>query len=202
MIDQAGSAVSEPTPNGGGAPSGTRAPLVVRPHKVRQVVIPVAVLLVVIFAVLAVLLNGSSTGVHLGLSDKLSMIAIGLLLAAGVLLLARPRVRADRDGVEVRNLLFGQVVPWTLIRGVSFPDGAPWARLELPRDEYVPVVAIQATDGERAVWAIRELRAWHREAGAETSGDAARSANSPARNTGSRARNISSQTKNSKEAQA
>ena len=51
----------------------------------------------------------------------------------------------------MRNALFGQKVPWTLIRAVSFPDGAPWARLELPDDEYVPVVAIQAMDGERAV---------------------------------------------------
>jgi hypothetical protein len=150
LIEQAGS-------------TGTRAPLVVRPHKVRQVAIPVAVLLVVAFIVLAVTLNGSSTGVHLGISDKVSLAIVGAILAGGVLLLARPRVRADADGVEVRNLLFGQVVPWPQIRGVSFPDGAPWARLELPEDEYVPVVAIQAADGERAVRAIRELRAWYRE---------------------------------------
>lgn len=150
MIEQAGS-------------TGTRPPLVVRPHKVRQVVIPVAVLLVAIFIVLAITLNGASTGVHLGISDKVSLALVGLILAAAVLLLARPKVRADAQGVEVRNLLFGRVVPWQQIKGVSFPDGAPWARLELPQDEYVPVVAIQAADGERAVRAIRELRAWYRE---------------------------------------
>ncbi|HEY2694127.1 MAG TPA: PH domain-containing protein [Pseudonocardiaceae bacterium] len=127
-------------------------------------VIPVAALLVVIFVVLAVTLNGSSTGVHLGISDKVSLAIVGMILAGGVLLLARPKVRADAAGVEVRNLLFGRVVPWREIQGVGFPDGAPWARLELPRDEYVPVVAIQAMDGERAVSAIRELRAWYREA--------------------------------------
>jgi hypothetical protein len=138
--------------------------LVVRPHKVRQVVIPVAVLLVVIFVVFAFTLNGASTGVHLGISDKVSLGVVGLVLACGVLLLARPKVRADADGVEVRNLLFGRTVPWQEIKGVSFPDGAPWARLELPSDEYVPVVAIQAADGERAVSAIRELRAWYRDA--------------------------------------
>jgi hypothetical protein len=150
LIEQAGS-------------TGTRPPLVVRPHKVRQVVIPVAALLVVIFVVLAFTLNGASTGVHLGISDKVSLGIVGLILAGCVLLLARPKVRADADGVEVRNLLFGRIVPWHDIKGVSFPDGAPWARLELPRDEYVPVVAIQATDGERAVHAIRELRAWYRD---------------------------------------
>src|SRR6266567_467692 len=136
--------------------------LVVRPHKVRRIAIPVAIALVVIFAVVAALLKSGSTGVEFGLSDQVSIAAIGFVLACGVLLFVRPRVVADADGVEVRNLLFGQRVPWSMIMAVSFPDGAPWARLELPSDEYVPVVAIQAADGERAVAAIRELRALHR----------------------------------------
>jgi hypothetical protein len=133
--------------------------MVVRPHKVRRIAIPVAVALVVIFVVVAVLLKSGSTGVRFGLSDQVSIAAIGVALAGAVLLLIRPRLVADAAGVEVRNVLFGQKVPWSTIRAVSFPDGAPWARLELPHDEYVPVVAIQAADGERAVVAIRELRA-------------------------------------------
>jgi hypothetical protein len=133
--------------------------LVVRPRKVRRIAIPVAVALVVIFVVVAVLLKSGSTGVRFGLSDQVSIAAIGVVLGAAVLLLIRPRMVADADGVEVRNVLFGQKVPWATIHAVSFPDGAPWARLELPHDEYVPVVAIQAADGERAVVAIRELRA-------------------------------------------
>jgi hypothetical protein len=133
--------------------------MVVRPQKVRRIAIPVAVALVVIFAVVAVLLKSGSTGVRFGLSDQVSIAGIGVLLGCAVLLLIRPRVVADADGVEVRNVLFGQKVPWSMIQAVSFPDGAPWARLELPHDEYVPVAAIQAADGERAVAAIRELRA-------------------------------------------
>ncbi|HYS37837.1 MAG TPA: PH domain-containing protein [Pseudonocardiaceae bacterium] len=133
--------------------------MVVRPHKVRRIAIPVAVALVVIFVVVAVLLKSGSTGVRFGLSDQVSIAAIGVVLAGAVLLLIRPRLVADVEGVEVRNVLFGQKVPWSMIRAVSFPDGAPWARLELPHDEYVPVAAIQAADGERAVVAIRELRA-------------------------------------------
>lgn len=136
--------------------------LVIRPHKVRRIAIPVAVALVVIFVVIAVLLKSGSTGVEFGLSDQVSIAAIGVVLAAGALLFVRPKMVADADGVEVRNVLFGQKVPWSMITAVSFPDGAPWARLELPQDEYVPVVAIQAADGERAVAAIRELRALHR----------------------------------------
>jgi hypothetical protein len=138
------------------------APLVVRPHKVRIYVIPVAVALVVVFAVVALLLKSGSTGVEFDGADQFSLLGIGIVLAAGALVFVRPKVVADSDGVEVRNALFGQKVPWSLVRAVSFPDGAPWARLELPQDEYVPVVAIQAADGARAVAAIRELRALHR----------------------------------------
>ncbi|HEX7660888.1 MAG TPA: PH domain-containing protein [Pseudonocardiaceae bacterium] len=137
--------------------------LVVRPHRLRQIAIPVAVALFAVFLVCAILLPDKYTGVYFTLSDQVSMALIGVLLACGVLLLARPRVRADADGVEVRNLLFGQKVPWDVIGAVTFPDGAPWARLELPEFEYIPLVAIQAFDGGRAVVAIRELRALHRQ---------------------------------------
>jgi PH (Pleckstrin Homology) domain-containing protein len=136
--------------------------LVVRPHKVRLFVIPVAVAVFVVFMVVAVLLKDSATGVRFDTADQFSLAGIGVALALGALVFVRPRVVADADGVQVRNALWGQTVPWSVIRGVSFPDGAPWARLDLPADEYVPMVAIQAADGERAVLAIRELRALHR----------------------------------------
>lgn len=138
--------------------------LVISPRRVKRVVVPIAVGLVVVFAVVAVLLRNSSTGVRFGASDQVSLALVGLVLAAAVLCLARPRVRADAEGVDVRNLLFGHRYPWSLVRAVSFPDGAPWARLELPDDEYVPVVAVQAADGVLAVRAVRELRALHRTA--------------------------------------
>ena len=146
----------------------TDAPLVVRPHKVRLFVIPVAIALVIVFTVVAFLLKDGSTGVRFGTADQFSLAALGVALACGALVFVRPKVVADDEGVLVRNALWGQKVPWPLIKAVSFPDGAPWARLELPADEYVPVVAIQAADGERAVLAIRELRALHRKF-AETS---------------------------------
>ena len=52
-------------------------------------------------------------------------------------------------------------VPWDLVRAVSFPDGASWARLDLPDFEYLPVLAVQAVDGQRAAEAMRQLRALH-----------------------------------------
>jgi len=83
------------------------------------------------------------------------------LMAGGVLLLARPRVRADAAGIEVRNVLVTRTLPWDVVERVAFPDGASWARLELIGDDYMPVLAIQAVDGQRAVDGIRQVRALH-----------------------------------------
>ncbi len=134
-----------------------------RPRKARRVAVAAAVVLVAVFTVVATLLRQTPTGVYFQLSDQIAMVLIGLLLAGAALLFTRPRVRAGADGVEVRNLAGSQMLPWELVLRVSFPDGAPWARLELPDDEYIAVMAIQAADGRQAVQAIRALRAVHAE---------------------------------------
>jgi Bacterial PH domain len=134
-----------------------------RPRKARRVAVASAVVLVGVFAVVGVLLRRTPTGVYFQLSDQVAMVLLGLLLAGAALLFARPRVRAGADGVEVRNLLGSRTLSWELVLRVSFPDGAPWARLELPDDEYIAVMAIQSADGRHAVQAIRALRALHAE---------------------------------------
>jgi hypothetical protein len=134
-----------------------------RPRKARRVAVASAVVLVVVFTVVGMLLRRTPTGVYFQLSDQVAMVLLGLLLAGAALLFARPRVRAGADGVEVRSLLGSRTLPWELVLRVSFPDGAPWARLELPDDEYIAVMAIQSADGRHAVQAIRALRALHAE---------------------------------------
>lgn len=136
--------------------------MVCRPRRIRFVAIASAVFLIAVFVVVALLLKRSSTGVYFKTSDQFAMVGIGVLLAAAVLVLARPAVRADESGISVRNLLGWQRYEWDLVRQISFPDKAWWARLELPSDEYVPVMAIQAFDGVRAVESMRELRRLHR----------------------------------------
>lgn len=138
--------------------------VVVRPRKVRFFAGAGALVLFAAFAVAGVFLRESDTGANFRLSDQVAMVGIGIMLALGALWFTRPRVRADRDGVEVRNMLGARRFAWSEVEQVSFPDGSPWARLELPDDEYVPVLAIQAIDGERAVVAMRELRRVRREA--------------------------------------
>jgi hypothetical protein len=135
--------------------------LVLRPRRVLVVAWVGAVGTVAAFVVVALLLRTSNTGVYFRTADQVAMVLLGVLIAAGVLLLARPRVRADARGVEVRNVGVPRYLPWELVRAVSFPDGASWARLDLPDDEYLAVMAVQAVDGQRAVAGIRQLRALH-----------------------------------------
>ncbi|MDT7757886.1 MAG: hypothetical protein QOH27_3784, partial [Mycobacterium sp.] len=57
------------------------------------------------------------------------------------------------------NLLGYRLIPWSEVVGVSFPAGARWARVDLPDDEYLPLMAIQSVDKERAVDAMDRVRA-------------------------------------------
>ncbi|MCA1654904.1 MAG: PH domain-containing protein [Pseudonocardiaceae bacterium] len=134
-----------------------------RPRKVRVLASIGALVFVAVFTVVAVLLRNIPTGAYFYLSDQIAMIGVGVLLACGALMFARPRVRADHEGVEVRNMLGTRRYPWSEVESVSFPDGSAWARLELPDDEYVPILAVQAIDGDHAVTAMRELRRLRRE---------------------------------------
>jgi hypothetical protein len=164
---RAGAAADSPSGRGATDPvaairaAGPGETVVVRPRKVLIAAWVGAVVVMVLFVVVAVLLRGDETGVYFRFADQVALVVLGLLIAGGVLLLARPRVRADAEGIEVRNILTTQRLSWHVVRRVAFPDGASWARLDLPDDEYLPVLAVQAVDGYRAVEGIARLRALH-----------------------------------------
>ncbi len=136
-----------------------------RPVRLRRVAAGIAAAVMVLSVAVAVLLgNTSSEGVVFGLGDQIAMVLLGALVAGGVLLIARPTVTADERGLRVRNILATKDVPWPVVREVAFRDGSPWAVLELADDEQLAVLAVQASDGPRAVEAVRGLRALHAEA--------------------------------------
>ncbi len=83
---------------------------------------------------------------------------MGLVVAGALLLFARPTLRVGAAGLSVRNLLGYRLIPWSEVVGVSFPAGSRWARIDLPDDEYVPLMAIQAVDKDRAVQAMDTVR--------------------------------------------
>jgi hypothetical protein len=139
----------------------TAETVVVRPRRVTQLAWAGSVLIVALFVAIAVVLRNTDTGVYFRFADQVSMVVMGLLFAAGLLLLTRPRVRADADGIEVRNIVVKRQLRWEDVEYIAFPDGASWARLDLPDDEYLAVLAVQSVDREHAVDGIRRLRALH-----------------------------------------
>ncbi|MFC0005244.1 PH domain-containing protein [Micromonospora siamensis] len=135
-----------------------------RPRKIRLVCWTSAVVLVVVFSLVATSLTGP-TGDGYGSfqrGDQIAMIGLGVFGALGLLLFTRPRVEADAKGVRVRNVTGSYDLPWEVVRGVRFDRGAPWASLELHDDDLLPMVALQAADKELAVEGVRALRRLHR----------------------------------------
>ncbi|MFI9532381.1 PH domain-containing protein [Nocardia fusca] len=144
--------------SGGDSGGSPEWELEVRPRKSRRTAVIVAVLLVVAFALFGIFLRTDYTGVNFRVVDQFAMACIGIFGAAAVLLLTRPRVRAGRRGVVVRNVLGDNEFEWKHIRGVTFPDRKAWARLELVNDDYVPMLAVRSNDGEHAAAALDRLR--------------------------------------------
>jgi PH (Pleckstrin Homology) domain-containing protein len=129
-----------------------------RPHLTPLFVYAAAFIIVAVHIAVGFLLKARSSGVIFQTSDQVAMAVLGFVLAGVVLLFARPRLRIGTAGISVRNLLGDKLIDWTDVAGVSFPVGHRWARIDLPDDEYIPVMAIQAVDKERAVAAMDTVR--------------------------------------------
>lgn len=139
----------------------------VRPRKIRIFAWVAAAVIVAGATLGGVFARITSTGPRLTTADQISITGIGVVIAAGILLLTRSRLRANSDGIRVRNVFFEREFGWKNVLGVTFPERSPWARLELPADEYVPIMAIRANDGEPAADAIEQLRALGRRYGTQ-----------------------------------
>lgn len=132
--------------------------LVVRPRKMPIWAGIAAFAMFITFVILGILLGSANTGVYFRFVDQIAMVLLGAFFGGLIMLLARPRLRVGRQGVAVRNFFAERVVPWEIVDGLNFRPGGSWARLELPDYEYIPVLAIQAKDGDRAVAAVERYR--------------------------------------------
>jgi hypothetical protein len=130
------------------------------PHRMRLICAGTAAVIVLVMIAVGVFLKSSSTGVvSFHTSDQVAMVILGLVLGAGILALGRPRVDADAAGVRVRNILGTHELPWSLVRSVRFDRSSAWATLLLANGDELAVLAVQASDKERAVAAVEGLRA-------------------------------------------
>jgi hypothetical protein len=135
-----------------------------RPKRIRWVASVAALAVAVLFTVLSFGLHGSSGFENAGQfqrGDQAAMIGLGVLMGLGILAFTRPRVRADADGITIRNVVGGYELPWSVVRAVRFDRNSPWATLDLYDDETVSVHALQAVDKDYAVDGVRALRALH-----------------------------------------
>jgi hypothetical protein len=130
----------------------------IKPYRTPIFAYGAAFALVAAHIVIGALLKMGSTGVYFQTADQIAMGLLGVILAGAVLMLARPRLRVGAQGLSVRNLVSYRLIPWSDVVGVSFPVGARWARVDLPDDEYIPLMAIQAIDKGRAVDAMDRVR--------------------------------------------
>ncbi|PRC42931.1 hypothetical protein C6A85_000000107955 [Mycobacterium sp. ITM-2017-0098] len=133
--------------------------LEVKPHLTPIFAYGAAAIILAAHVVVGFLLKVGSTGVFFRTYDQVAIALMGVVVAGFVCLFARPRMRVGPAGVAVRNLFGYRIFPWSDVVDVSFHRGARWARLDLPDDEYVPVMAIQAVDKLRAVEAMDRVRA-------------------------------------------
>lgn len=128
-----------------------------RPRLMRRAAVAVAVLIAAAGIVVAIL-NSRSSGAYMRAADQIAWGGLAVLIAAGILILTRPRLRVGPAGLLVRNVMEDRLIAWADVVDVSFPPGKRWARVDLEAHEYVPVVAIQSVDRQYAVAAMDTVR--------------------------------------------
>ncbi|MEV7177563.1 PH domain-containing protein [Kitasatospora sp. NPDC093679] len=129
-------------------------PVTWSPRRNRFVLLPLCAVLVIVFTVLAVILPA-----NWHTNDRAMMVISGLLFAAVGLMLARPRVSADEDGVTVVNFVRSRRLAWAEIVRVNLRAGDPWVILDLADGTSLAAVGIQPAAGrDQAITAARTLR--------------------------------------------
>lgn len=131
-------------------------PVTWRPRRGRIVAYGMAAVIVAGMIVVATALPGGSGGFRT--VDRIGLVVFGLVAAWFLHVLARPRVSADETGVTVVNLFRRRRLEWAEIVEVNLREGDPWVYLDLADGSVLPVMGIQAADGEHGRAMARELR--------------------------------------------
>lgn len=136
------------------------APVTARPIRTGYLANASALVAVAVFVVVALLMKRENAGAYFGQKDQIFTIVIGLVVAGGLRLPARPRMTADLDGVRLRGYVGNwRTVPWDAVVAVEFPKSVRFARLRLPAEESLAIYAVQRMDRDKAVETMRGLRA-------------------------------------------
>jgi Bacterial PH domain len=145
---------------------------VARPRRVRMIVI-ISTLAICLLAVIGWLLLPADIRALFPLTHRLALLAIWAFLIAIMMALASSYVRADAQGLKIRNVFRVHHVPWANVHKIILRPGDPWAQVLLKPDDGRPfeadldadrrsLMGIQAVDGPRATAAVNEIRVRHR----------------------------------------
>ncbi|QHC22219.1 PH domain-containing protein [Streptomyces sp. GS7] len=126
-------------------------PVTFRPARTRAVLYAVGIAQLAALVVIALLLPKLSGG------ERMSFVAVGVVVAAVLLLLARPKVVARQEGITVVNLTTKRELAWAQVVRVNLRAGDPWVHLDLADGTSLPVMGIQP--GIAKDQAIRDARA-------------------------------------------
>lgn len=133
-----------------------------RPIKTARIANISAVVAFLVFVMVALLMKDKNAGAYFAESDQIFTVVIGAVVAGGLRLPARPRLRADATGVRTKGYLGNwRTIPWDAVVAVEFPKSVRFAQLRLPADERLAIYAVQRADGARAVEVMGRLRALH-----------------------------------------
>jgi hypothetical protein len=128
-----------------------------RPYGARVAGVVLGGLLLLLVIVVWIAL-GSDIRARFSVFQRTTLVGFGVLGFVAWYALMRSRVSADDRGLTVVNGYRRQEFEWSQVVGVNLRRGAPWAGMDLSDGTSISMVAIQGSDGQRAVRAVRQLR--------------------------------------------
>lgn len=137
--------------------------LVELPHSWKPLGVRIAIYafggaLMVVFGAMWISLGPEIRG-HFTTFQRATTVGLFLLLFVCYWGLIRSKVIASDDGLTVINGFRTHSYEWAQVIQITIGQGAPWAYLDLSDGETRSVIAIQGSDGARAIKAVREIRA-------------------------------------------
>ncbi|MEU8543561.1 PH domain-containing protein [Streptomyces sp. NPDC048717] len=134
--------------------SAPALPVTFRPARTRIVLLTSAVAMFLVISAVGMMLEGLSPG------ERTSFVFIAALFAGVLVMLSRPKVVADEEGVTVVNITRVRRLAWAEILRVNLRPGDPWVFLDLSDGTSMPVLGIQPGIAKgRAIEDARALRA-------------------------------------------
>ncbi|WP_030691290.1 PH domain-containing protein [Streptomyces globisporus] len=126
-------------------------PVTFRPGRTRAVLLTMSVAIFVVITAVAMMLE------RLGPGERASFVFTAALLSGVLVLLSRPKVVADDEGVTVVNIVRARRLAWAEILRVNLRPGDPWVFLDLSDGTSLPALGIQPGIAKES--AIRDARA-------------------------------------------